>query len=151
MKRIKLTRGKWAKVDDEDYQEVKKKKWHAIISANTYYANHSFRFNNKVKLIQMHRLILKAEPGQMIDHIDGDGLNNTKKNLRFVTNRENQRNSKVHREGQLLGTKKTASGRFEGQIKVNGKNIHLGTHDTVEEAHAAFIRADRHFNGHLYE
>ena len=45
-------------------------------------------------MIQMHRLIMDAKPGQMIDHINGDGLDNQRRNLWFCTPRDNARNNK---------------------------------------------------------
>lgn len=58
MKKIKLTQGKYALIDDEDYDEISKFKWSAYLNRNTYYAHRSVRIENKNKTIKMHRQIM---------------------------------------------------------------------------------------------
>lgn len=95
MKSISLTKGKFAKVDDEDFEELNKYKWCAGEIKGIWYAYRGKREGLIVKRISMHRLIMKAEKRwDIVDHINHDGLDNRKINLRIVTNSENLRNRK---------------------------------------------------------
>ncbi len=94
MKQIPLTRGQFALVDNEDYDFLIQWNWSARRGQhdNTYYARRTDYSTGQKKEVIMHRLIMKAEKGQMIDHIDGNGLNDQKSNLRFCTPSQNQSN-----------------------------------------------------------
>jgi hypothetical protein len=85
-----------------------------------------------------------------IDHIDGVKTNNEWSNLRDVTrsvNQQNKRRSQSRTPGHLLGTSlDKRSGRWRAQIKVEGKYMHLGLHESAEAAHAAYILAKRRFH-----
>lgn len=74
------------------------------------------------KLILMHRLIMKAKKDQKVDHIDGNPLNNTRVNLRFCTNSQNQMNSKK-RSGCKTDFKGVTYRRGGFELYVNGKFI----------------------------
>jgi len=86
---IPLTRGKHAYVDAEDYDRLMKHKWTAFYTCGKWYAGR----NDHGKCILMHREIMKAPKGKVVDHIDGNGLNNCKSNLRVCTYGQNN----VHR------------------------------------------------------
>jgi len=102
--------------------------------------------NNKMMLY--HRLVYiltnKADisAGHMLDHIDGDTLNNQIQNLRVVTQRENQQNRETHRRGRLVGCyfDKHAQ-KWKSGIKINNKIIHLGYFDTEQLAHDQYLLA----------
>jgi hypothetical protein len=84
--------------------------------------------------------------GFMIDHIDGDPLNNTVENLRIVTNQENMFN--IHKEYKTLGVnyhKWNGAYKWIPQLMVNGKGIWLGAYDTEEEATKARNRAENKY------
>lgn len=106
---------------------------------NVYYRHIRFVY----KTYPIHRLIYFLETGEcpkIIDHIDGNGLNNKFSNLRAVTTRENAQNLYLHRNGRLMGTtfeKKVQ--RWRSQITVNYKNIHLGYFNTELEAHQKYV------------
>lgn len=98
--------------------------------------------------ILAHRLAWFIHHGEwpidLIDHRDGDGLNNRIGNLRMATNAQNLANSKRHRKSttNFKGVSAvTNSNRFRARIRRGGKEHHLGTFDTPEEAHAAYCRA----------
>lgn len=84
--------------------------------------------------------------GMQIDHIDGNKTNNVIENMRLVTNRQNGQNMKRHRNGNLVGAKYNKnSGKWNAQIRLNkGEQIHIGTFDTEEDAHNAYIEALQH-------
>lgn len=94
MKLIPLTRGMVALVDDCDYEELMKYKWNAQKGGNSYYAGRRAgkRTSNKSNL--MHRYIMGDVKGTLCDHIDGNGLNNQKSNLRIANKQENGWNRK---------------------------------------------------------
>lgn len=80
--------GKFAMVDDEDYDFLIKYKWHVTTSPHNIYASHS----SKGKRISMHRLLMNPPSGMQVDHKDHNGLNNQKSNLRVCTKSQNQMN-----------------------------------------------------------
>lgn len=100
MKKIALGgkkgKGLFAIVDDEDYEEGIKYSWHLSMSGNIKYACTTIKDSNRQKKnLFLHRLIMKPKSDEIIDHIDGDGLNNLRKNLRICTYKENSRNIHV--------------------------------------------------------
>ncbi|MHC4571421.1 MAG: HNH endonuclease [Planctomycetota bacterium] len=93
-RRIALTRGKYAIVDPQDYERLNKYRWCAVRSRNTFYA---LRFGRRGaggrrKCYQMHREIMELGAGKLCDHINGDGLDNRKENLRPATRAQNNWN-----------------------------------------------------------
>lgn len=134
MKKIPLTRGQFALVDDDDYAELSGYKWYATKSPNAWYAHRQFRHNTiknkkgqgKQIYVSMHRQIMKAPKSKNIDHKNGNGLDNRKSNLRFCTHAENMRNQKTMSCG-YKGLRKTPDGKKWGvQICVDGVRHNLG-------------------------
>ncbi|WP_454731480.1 MULTISPECIES: HNH endonuclease [Cupriavidus] len=86
-------------------------------------------------------------PAMEIDHINGDKQDNRLANLRLVTRAMNQQNHRRARKDNhscgLLGASNTKSGRWQSKIQLNGKTIYLGTFDTAELAHQAYVDAKR--------
>ena len=92
--------------------------------------------------VSMHRFLTKCPDGYMVDHINGNSLDNRRTNLRTVTNRENQQNRTVHREGRLCGcTYRKRIKKWEAQIRINKSQKHLGYFKTEIEAHQAYMKA----------
>lgn len=140
VKEIPLTQGKVALVDDEDYEELNKFKWYTNKLPCTYYAAKAKP--NRSGTEQMHRIILNAPLHLQVDHIDGNGLNNQKSNLRLVTPRENTQNRHHKMTSKYPGVSfKKQSHRWVSQIYINNKKIHLGYYKTEIEAYNAYKEA----------
>jgi hypothetical protein len=129
MKEIVLTQGRVALVDDCDFERFSEFKWHAQKSANTFYARRmSPAINSKRHMIKMHHEIIGCPPkGFMTDHADGNGLNNQRENLRFVTHRQNCQNKKnIETSSQYPGVGwRTQRNKWRARIKINGKEKFL--------------------------
>ena len=94
MKKIKLSQGRFALVDDEDFHELSKYKWHVRTGRNTLYAERYSPVKDRVgQQVMMHRQIMSPPREMQIDHINHNGLDNRRRNLRICTNTENQQNS----------------------------------------------------------
>jgi hypothetical protein len=93
MKELKLTQGYIALVDDEDYELISQYKWHTFKSRNGLYGarNSSKKLGTQRKIL-LHRMLLNAPIGLEVDHINGNGLDNRRENLRFASRAENQYN-----------------------------------------------------------
>ena len=126
-KKIELTQGKFAIVDDGDFERLNQHKWSAQKGRNTYYAIRGVRENGKHKRIYMHIEILGKKNGLQIDHINGNGIDNRRTNLRHVTSRQNRQNLHINKSSKYPGVYfdnyrlKWVSG-----IRVNGKHKNLG-------------------------
>jgi len=145
MKVIQLTRNKQTKVDDEDFEYLNRWKWYCN---NTGYAGREhYMGSHKRKTILMHRLILQAQTGQEVDHINGDKLDNRKSNLRFVTRTQNLQNRAWRLKGVSRKSEKTRGPRrWVARINVDGKTKFLGDFYTPEEAEQAYLNAAKeHF------
>ena len=141
MKEIPLTQGKVALVDDADYDQLASYKWYALKGRNTFYAVRSVRDpTSKASAIAMHRQILCLAFGdpRESDHINHNGLDNRRSNLRIVTKEQNQWNERRNALGYYP---KKGRKKFEACISVKGKNVCLGYFDNAEDAHAAYLRA----------
>ncbi len=100
MKQIPLSQGKFAIVDDGDYDFLMQWKWHVCVASSTYaMRNSDFDNDGRRYHIMMHRVINNTPPGLETDHINGDGLDNRRKNLRTVTRSQNMWNRKKNSKG----------------------------------------------------
>lgn len=138
MKEIKLTQGQIALVDDEDYDYLMQWKWYASEFSNTFYAvrsAHKFGENTRCKRIYMHRTIMGAPQKLEVDHIDHNGLNNQKNNLRLCSHMDNQRNKMSWSKSGYSGVHyKKDHKKYIAYICVDHKNIFLGHTETPEMA-----------------
>ncbi len=123
----------FAKVSNEDFNWLNQWKWRAFkgTTGPVYVVRHEdFMIEDKKEreFFWMHRFITGASPDLLVDHRDGDGLNNQRDNLRTCTHQENQRNHPA-RGGKYSKFKgvSAARGRFFARIGCNGKSKHLGS------------------------
>ena len=98
MKRIELTQGMFAIVDEEDFEKINSLKWCYEKHGKQDYANKAIRVGKKQRSVRMHQMILNCPQGYEIDHINGCGLDNQRKNLRIVNRMQNNWNSRKRRK-----------------------------------------------------
>jgi hypothetical protein len=146
VQRIKLTQDQFALIDDENLELINKYKWFTQKIDNRYYVATHIKINNKSTMLYMHRLIMGLKPGDKIevDHIDHNGLNNRKENLRKVGRKQNAMNSRK---------KKNCSSAYKGvcfykrdnlwvaYIMIDYKLIHLGRFINEIDAAKAYDNA----------
>jgi hypothetical protein len=148
MKKIPLTQGKFALVDDEDFAELSKVKW-----CVSHYGYATRNFPSKKggrRILYMHRVILKAKMKEQCDHINMNGLDNRRENLRICTRSENKHNSQKYSNntsGFKGVTLDKRCGRFVANIKVNSRRIYLGSFAEKSEAALAYNVAALKYHG----
>jgi hypothetical protein len=152
--RIPLTQGLFAEVSDEDFAELSQHRWCAARDHNTYYAVRTKTNNGVHTHIRMHREVIKAEKGQIVDHKDRNTLNNTRGNLRICDALGNSRNRKV-RSDSRTGLKGvyliTRYGRFQARITLGSDEVSLGVFPTAIEAAEAYNKAaKKHFGEYAF-
>jgi hypothetical protein len=141
MKEINLNKGLIARVDDEDFEYLNQWKWYALKNGKVYYAQRNVYINGRPKMVKMHRVIMNTDASMEVDHIDGNGLNNQKINLRNCTHRLNTINRKAHGKSKYLGVVITKRGYIFAQLKENGYSHYLGSFKNEEDAAIAYNKA----------
>lgn len=137
---VPLTKGLQCLIDKADAPLVLNRKWKARRGINTWYAQATIYLKGgKYTTIQMHRVILGAGPGGVVDHKDGNGLNNTRENIRICTKQQNNR-KRFLRKDSSTGFKGVTRhwNKWRAKILVNSKQRHIGLFDTPELAAAAY-------------
>lgn len=149
--KIELSKSKFALVDMDDYKTLSKYNWHAINIRNKWYAYCGIYVGNyKTKHFSMHRIIMKAKKGQQVDHINGNGLDNRKNNLRVCSNMQNNQNKgpQVNNKLGIRGVCLDDRGKYHVTIQIpNRKYKFLGRFDSPIEAGKAYDRAAREYFG----
>ena len=150
-KQIPLTQGKFAIVDDADYDFLMQWKWHyrkdGTIGGHAARKDHK----NKPMTVYMHNQLIKCKDGFLPDHKDGNGLNNQRHNLRSVTHSQNSCNKKKRRQktsSQYKGVhlcKRTL--RWLTRIKIKSKQISGGSHVREVDAAIAYNELSKKYHG----
>jgi len=147
---IPLTQGYVATIDACDVHLVDQWDWTAYVRPSTV---HAFRKTTRdgIKVnVWMHRVILGTPAGFDTDHVDGDGLNNTRANLRVATRSQNNRNQRI--TGRNTSGRKGVSWhkkdkRWRACIHVNNRYVHLGHFVEFDDACAAYAKASTEMHG----
>jgi hypothetical protein len=157
MKQIDLSTKKYpntfALVDDEDYNELAGYNWFAhddndrtiYVTRNTVKEDSGGRTQ-----VLMHRQIVNAGVGWEVDHIDRNGLNNQRSNLRLCTKSQNQHNANMRSDNTsgFKGVSRAKGARsWQARIRVDGKLIHLGSFSEKSEAAKAYDEVARKYFG----
>ena len=141
-RRIKLAKDKFAIVDVEDYLKLSEYDWH--LCENKSKNSYAFRQENG-RFIKMHRVIMNAPAGVVVDHKYGDGLDNRKVNLRIATIAQNQYNRrKISRKttSKYKGVHyRKKSKKYYAAIGHKGKKTHLGCFGNEIDAAKAYDEA----------
>lgn len=136
MKKIPLTQGKYAIVDDSDFAELSKFKWYF----RNGYAVRTMQKGGKKKTVRMHRIIVKTPIGMDTDHINRDKLDNRRNNLRICSRAENVANS--FRSDNTSGFRgiwfNKRLKKWQAGLNKSGKHIYVGIFKNINEAVSAY-------------
>lgn len=135
------------KYSECDSNFILSRKWTIATEKSKLYVTTPIKNNHGgYSRVKLHRLITECEPGKVVDHKDGDGLNNTRENLRICSNKDNcsncakNKNNKTGYKGVIVD-KRILEKKYRGQITHNYKCIKLGYFKTPEEAAQAYNEA----------
>ena len=148
VRRIPLGSGLFATVDATDYEKVSRYKWFAQRDGRCIYAT----CRTRGRAVSMHRMIMRPRKGYVVDHIDGNGLNNRRCNLRVCTIRQNRANTRpCGGSSRFVGVYRHASGKWVAGLVCRGKYYYLGIFDDeVEAAKARDRKAYEFFGEYAY-
>ena len=134
-------------IDDSDFHGLPCRKWRLFANHGTNRPKSNLYAVARIdgKVVSMHRLIMDAQPGQQVDHLDRNGLNNRRQNLRFATVQQQAQNkgayssSKSHLRGVYQD--QSCQNRWRAEIRLNGKKIFRKSFRSAEEASMAVVKA----------
>lgn len=137
MKQIPLTRGKFAKVDDADFDWLNQWKWSALCTKNKWYAVRGGTKNGTRYYLYMHRELAAIAELSDVDHWNGDGLDNQRENLRPMTHAQN-----IQNQSKLLGCSSQYKGvtwdltrkKWKAQIRCDKQTKFLGRFNSEKAA-----------------
>ncbi len=142
-------------MDPADYERLRKYEWFACKRRNgdSFYSKGygTDKRTGKGKPVYMHQVILKVCKGMVVDHINNDGMDNRRSNLRAATYSQNMCN-REKRSGAYTSKYKgicrnKEKGKWRARIRFEGKIIHLGYFHSEIEAAKARDRAARKYHG----
>lgn len=149
---------RYAKISPQDAELILRYKWRVTSTihgrGNAIFYAYTSSGGRGAKKIKMHRLITNAPDGTHVDHINGDGLDNRRENLRIVTPQMNQANSRKHIVGwsRFKGVSWSAAAKkWRAYINIGRKQTHLGLFDDeITAAQAYDVKAREVFGEHAF-
>jgi hypothetical protein len=150
-RKIPLTQGKFALADPADFYWLNKFNWYAIRSNNTWYALRSVKTNGRRSVISMHCQIMPLPKGLLVDHANGNGLDNRRSNLRPATvaeNAHNRRKCSPRKSSRFKGVRWNRNNKqWAVSIIDNHKSIFIGYFDNEITAAKAYDEAAKKYHG----
>ncbi len=142
MKKIPLSQGQFALVDDKDVDRLKSYNWYALRVPHGFYVICNIKKDKKTTTMSMHRFLLNAPDGVDVDHKDHNGLNNQRANIRLCTRSQNMMNQRCGQKNEASIFKGVcASNRgkpWRAKLRIGRNHVSLGNYATEEEAAMAY-------------
>lgn len=142
---IILSKGFVAVIDEADFAKVMRYTW--CYQMPGYAVTNMKCFDGSKLRLYLHRLILDAPHGMTVDHINGDGLDNRRSNLRLCTHGQNLRNQKANRGRRFKGAYRIGERGYFAKIAYEGKSQYLGVFPSELEAAQAYDNAAKLHHG----
>lgn len=140
-RKIPLTKGKFAIVDPEDYERLSKYKWRVCIKRHTYYVQRAIKTRGKWTSVMMHRDIIKVGPGMVVDHINHNGADNRKANLRAAMIEQNAWNRRRKKDSFTGVSWNKKNKKWRAAVSHNGISEYISYFESEIEAAKAYDRA----------
>jgi hypothetical protein len=154
---VELTQGQYCLIDSSDVIVISGHTWFAQINSRVgnYYAKTQTRVSGEAvrqRHLPMHQLLCPVSDGFVVDHVNGNSLDNRRSNLRLVTTQQNAFNRRLCADNKVgfKGVALVKGGKYQATLKVNDKAIYLGRFATPELAHAAYCSAAKEHFGEFW-